>query len=72
LDFMRVPQRPQPDLSAAHALGALAAPPIQAPVPFVHIPLPSVHPMNLAAALQAANAIAAGKSQFFTPIGQSQ
>jgi hypothetical protein len=68
LEFARLPQRPQPDLSAAHALGALAAPPIQPPVPLVHIPLPSLHPMNLAVALQAANALAAGKSQFFTPV----
>jgi hypothetical protein len=72
LELARLPQRPQPDLSAAHALAGMLAPPIQPPVPLVHIPLPSLHPMNLAQAMQAANAVAAGKSQFFTPIGQGQ
>jgi hypothetical protein len=64
--FARVPKRPEPDLSAVHALtaqlmGRLIAP----PVPPLQVQLPSTHPMSALQAMQAAAAVAAGQ----TPIG---
>jgi hypothetical protein len=68
--FAHIPQRPQPDLSGVHALAAMLYKPlIGMPAPLPPINLPSVHPMSLGAALQAANAVAAGPGQMpFAPL----
>jgi hypothetical protein len=61
MQFAHVPERPRPDLSALHPLAAqLMGKVIGMPAPLPAINLPSVHPMSLAAALQVANAVAAG------------
>jgi hypothetical protein len=63
-EFPHVPERPRPDLSALHPLAAqLMGKLIGMPAPLPPINLPSVHPMSLAAALQAANTVAAGPGQ---------